>query len=165
MGTSAFAYKLFFLLHITCAIVGFGSTFVWAAFGARSRSLEPNVAAAINESTLALSKRLSTPFIYATAFFGLGLVGLSDKIWKFDQTWISLALLLFVIGALLAGLVQVPTHKKMVTAQKELLVGGGDTAVLGADVEAAGKKMAMVGGILHLLLLLILIDMIWKPGL
>ena len=165
MGTSAFAYKLFFLLHITCAIVGFGSTFVWAAFGARSRSAEPNVALAINESTLALSKRLSTPFIYATAFFGLGLVGLSDKIWKFDQTWVSLALLLFVIGALLAGLVQAPTHKKMVAAQQQLIAGQGDPAALGAEVGAAGKKMAMVGGILHTLLLLILIDMIWKPGL
>ena len=168
MGTDAFAYKLFFLLHITCAIVGFGSTFVWAAFGARNRNNPPPVALAISQQVLTLTHRLTTPFIYATAFFGLGLVGLSDKIYKFSQTWVSIGLLLFIVGALLAALVQTPTQKKMVALQEEL-VNAGPPATPGpppqvAELEANGKKMAMVGGILHLILLLLLIDMIWKPG-
>lgn len=169
MGIGSFGYKLFFLLHITCAIIGFGSTFVWAAFGSRTRDAEPAVSLAINEMVLKLSHLLSTPFIYATAFFGLALVGMSDKLWTFSQTWVSIGLGLFIVGALLAGLVQAPTQKKMVTLQHEL-VNAGPPAAPGrppqvAELEAAGKKMAMVGGILHLLLLLILIDMIWKPGL
>ena len=41
MGIDAFAYKLFFLLHITCAIVGFGSTFVWAAWGRATAPTHP----------------------------------------------------------------------------------------------------------------------------
>jgi hypothetical protein len=33
-----------------------------------------------------------------------------------------------------------------------------------AELEARGKKAAMFGGILHLLLTLLLLDMVFKPG-
>ena len=78
--------------------------------------------------------------------------------------------MLFIVGALLAALVQAPTHKTHGRAAG----GAGERRPAGRaraprrrwpSCEANGKKMAMTGGILHLLLLLMLIDMIWKPGL
>ena len=37
-------------------------------------------------------------FIDAVFVLGLALVGMSDKLWKFSQTWIWLAIVLSVIG-------------------------------------------------------------------
>ena len=63
---------------------------------------------------------------------------------------------------------QLPTHKRIIALQEEL-VNAGPPATPGpppqvAELQSNGKKMAMTGGILHLVLLLMLIDMIWKPG-
>ena len=54
---------------------------------------------------------------------------------------------------------------------KELVAGGPPPAGAAggpppqvAQLEANGKRMAMLGGMLHLALVAILVLMIWKPG-
>jgi hypothetical protein len=158
MGYDSFVYNLVLLLHLLTAVVGFGSSFVWPALAARARKMEPAQGYALTNLSLQLGKPLTTYPIYASGAFGLVLVILSaaDDFgpYAFDQTWISLAFLLFIAAALVAAFLHYPNLKKMDALQARLVSGEAKR----------GKQAAMYGGILHLLFLLLMIDMVWKPG-
>jgi uncharacterized membrane protein len=91
--------------------------------------------------------RVHGPALLAAGIFGFALIGLSSKQWKFSQTWVSIAMVLwFVMLGVVYGMLA-PAERK---------AGKGN--------EAAEQRVAMFNGMLHILLLLMLIDMIWKPG-
>jgi len=171
IGTDTFVFKFFLLLHLLCVIVGFGSTFVYPMFAAGARSLDPAVRGTVGRISLGVSKKITTPFIYAAGAFGIVLVVLSDKVFKFSQAWISVAFVLFIIGILVSTFVHYPNLKAMNALSEKLTSGaasppaGGGPPPEVAELEARGKRVPMYSGILHLLFLLIMIDMIWKPGL
>jgi hypothetical protein len=112
---------------------------------------------------------LTTISIYLAALFGVLLVVFSGDSWKFSQVWISIAFVLFIAGAVLGYLLGA-NSKKMLGLQEALVSGeakggpGGPPPEV-AELQALGKRSAMFGGLAHLMFLLLLIDMIWKPGL
>jgi MFS family permease len=173
VGYNSFLYNVFYLLHLTAAIVGFGSSFVWPALAAKARARapqEPGTAYAINRSGFEVASVLTAPFIWASGAFGIILVVLSDDLFDFGQTWISLAFLLFFGAALFALFVHTPNLRAMLTLQERLVSGEARPPASGgpppevAELQARGKRAGMYGGILHLLFLLLMIDMVWKPG-
>lgn len=173
MGVTSFAYKLFFLLHLATIIIGFGSTFVFSMLGGKAKRLgptEPKQAYAISHAAYETGKVLASPFIYAAGAFGLVLVVLSDSVWKFSQTWISAAFVLFIAAALIAIFLHNPNLKAMDELSRKLADGdvkpnpGGGPPKEVAELEERGGKAGMYGGVLHLMWLLLMIDMIWKPG-
>lgn len=92
-------------------------------------------------------RRLHFPAVIALGGFGLAMVLVSDPVWAFDQTWISLALLVWiVICGVVSGLL-LPAERK---------VAAGD--------DTAESLVQRAGGIATLLLLVMLYLMIWKPG-
>ncbi len=159
-SADSFGYRLFFLLHILAVVVAFAPAFVWPILNRQARlSAETAVqgdvgpvgpAGPVGSPSLT---GVMNPFVHGTAvvlagLFGFGLVGMSSEAWKFSQTWVSVGMLLWfiMIAIVFAGLVP---------AQRALREGK----------VAAEQRLAMFYGGLHLLLLLQLIDMIWKPGL
>lgn len=174
MGIDSFVYKLFFLLHLAAIIIGFGSTFVFAMMGGKAKRLgptDPKGAYAISHASYEAGKVLASPFIYAAGAFGLILVVVSNNAWKFSQTWISAAFVLFILAAAIAIFLHNPNLKAMDELSAKLADGkvtpnpGGGPPAEVAELEERGGKAGMYGGILHLFWLLLMIDMIWKPGL
>lgn len=164
-----FGYQFLYLLHIVLVVVGFGSSFVYPALAARARKLAPAEGYAVNHAALSLSKILTTYPIWGAGLVGIVLVGVSEE-WEFSQQWVSIAFILFIVGIGVASLVHSPNLKKMDVLQERLVSGaaappaaGGPPAEVG-ELEMRGKRAAMTGGILHLVFLLLVIDMIWKPG-
>ncbi|MEJ5254235.1 MAG: DUF2269 family protein [Acidimicrobiales bacterium] len=170
MGPESFAYRVVYLLHLLAVIVGFGSTFVWPLLAARARQQEPRVASAMSRVAFQAGQVLSTPFIWAAGAFGVVLVVLSDETWKFSDTWISIAFLLFFAAALFSAFVATPNNRAMVALQEKLASGevapspGGGPPAEVLELQARGRRAGMYGGVLHLIFLLMMIDMIWKPG-
>jgi hypothetical protein len=167
--TDDLGYRILLLLHLIAVVVGFGSSFVWPALASRARKMEPAQAYAINSTGLAVSKGLTTYAIYAAGFFGLVLVLVGEP-WEFSQTWISIALTLFIVGVGISIFLHAPNLKAMNALQESLVSGGGTPTQGGPPAEVAelqerGKRAGMYGGLLHLIFLLLMIDMIWKPGL
>jgi hypothetical protein len=164
-----FGYQLLLLLHLLTVVVGFGSSFVWPALAARARKMDPAQAYAMNSTALGLGKGLTAYPIYAAGLTGIVLVAVSEP-WEFSQTWISIAFALFIIGVCVSAFLHTPNLRAMNALQATLVSGGGTSTQGGppaevAELQARGKRAGMYGGILHLTFLLLMIDMIWKPGL
>ncbi|MCU0269540.1 MAG: hypothetical protein MUF83_12980 [Acidimicrobiales bacterium] len=167
------AYRIFFLLHLLAVVVGFGSTFVYPMLAAKARKLPPSEAGAaynINKAAMEVSKSITTPAIWAAGAFGVILILLSEDAIEFSDPWISIAFLLFFAGVGISYGLHTPNLKAMGALQEKLVngevtppAGGGPPAEV-AELQARGKRAAMYGGLLHLLFLLLMIDMIWKPS-
>lgn len=162
----SFLYELFFFLHVLTAVVGFGSTFVYAMAGPRAAKAGGPVAAWVTRFLYDASKTLTTPFIYATGAFGLLMVFMSDVV-EFDQAWVNIALGLFVAGAVV-GYLLTQNGKQMVATVAEMEAAGppaaGGPPPQVAKMQELGKRQGMLSGVAHLIFLLMLIDMVWKPG-
>jgi hypothetical protein len=175
MKQGEFGQELFLFLHILCAIVGFGATFVFPALASRARKLPPEQGYAITHTALEISKVVSRPFIYLTGVFGIVLVYIwgntvDDIGGAFGETWISAAFVLFLLGIGVSEFLHGPNLRAMDAISEKLASGQVSAPTAGgpppevAEIQERGKKAGMYGGILHLLFVLILIDMVWKPG-
>jgi uncharacterized membrane protein len=167
VGYDSTIYNIVLLLHILSVIIGFGGVMLNGVYAARARNLPPAESLAVLEVNTFVSLRVAELFIYATAVFGLGLVGLSDGVWAFSQLWVWLALVLYVVALGLShGLLQPRVHQ-MVALQRELGAAGppaGGPPPQATQLEQLGKQVGAVSGVLHLSMVAIICLMIWKPA-
>jgi uncharacterized membrane protein len=170
VGIDSTGYKIVLLLHILCAIVGFGAVFLNGLYGRESKRRPGPGGLAITEANLAVSK-VGEYFIYAVFVFGISLVLMSDKAWKFSQTWVILALTFYVVGIAVSHAVLFPNAKRIRDLAAELVSAGPPPAGAPpgpppqvAEMERRGKTLGIASTFLHLLLVAILVLMIWKPG-
>lgn len=133
-------YQLFGLLHVLTAVVAFGPVFVYPALrrGGATAALAT------------LHMKMTLPALTLTWVLGMGLVGMSkpdgatEKVWEMSQTWIVLALLCWVAAM----------------AASWFLIRPAITD----PSEAATKRLSAGIGITHLVLVVTLWLMIFKPG-
>jgi uncharacterized membrane protein len=138
-------YKLWLFLHIATIVVAFAPGIVAPLLYQRFRSEGvQRVAGALTEN----DKRVHGPALIAAGAFGIFLVLASREQFAFDQTWVSLAFLVWIaMNGVLHGLI--------VPAQRKIAAG---------DAEAE-SRFRMGGATIDLLFLVMLYIMIWKPGL
>jgi len=167
VGIDSFWYKLFLLLHILTAIVGFGAVLLNGVYASRARKRPPAEGLAVMEVNTFISLNVGEKFILAVPIFGLGLVGLSDKVIKFSQTWVWLSLVLYLAALAVSFLVLQPRVKRLLALQREIVAAGPPQGPppQAAEMAAIGKQIGPISGVLHLSLVVILILMVWKPGL
>ena len=149
MGVDGEIYRLVLLLHIAAVVVGFGGIALNGLYGAQARQRGGAEGAAIGDANRAVTRGAAS-FVYLVPLFGIALVLLSDGIWGFDQLWISLSFLLYLVAAGLLGAVVVPTQRRIGSAS-------GDLDRLHARLTAATAAVNLLGVALLAL-------MIWKPG-
>lgn len=158
MGYRGDLYNVVLVLHILASIIGFGGMFIAGFYGNESRNLPGREGLAVAQTTLKVTGQIPTVAVCAVPILGILLILMSEDTIKFSEMWVSLSFLLyFVLMGLATGL-QVPTIRKMVA-----LRAGAEGAQSG-DVQAMGKKVAAVGGIVNVLWVVILILMVFKPG-
>ena len=145
-------------LSVVLPIVGVRGPMLNAVYGARARAAStPLEGAAIVEANFFVSTKVAEMAIYAVPLFGFALIGLSDSVWSFSDTWIIGSIVLYIVGLGIAHAVLVPTQRAMIGYLRE-------TPPNGAALEAAGKKLALFGPLSQLIFVAIMILMIWKPG-
>jgi hypothetical protein len=160
-------YKLTFLLHMLVAIVGLGAVMLNGLYAAQAQQRQGPPSRAIAEANFAVTK-VAEYFIYAIPVFGILLVLESNKLWKFSQTWVWLALVVYAIAIGISHGVMFPGTKRVVELMKEMEsspppAGGAPPQV--AELQAVGKRLATGGMILDLIVVVLLYLMIFKPGL
>jgi uncharacterized membrane protein len=157
MGIDGDLYNLLLLLHIVTVVVGFGAVALNGVYGALAKRSPGAEGAAIGEANTHVSNAWAEKFIYAVPVFGILLVATSDDAWGFDQTWITLSFVLYIVGIGVAHGVMRPAAKRM----NEL---ARDAQPDRAAMDATEKRLAAGGTFLNLLLVVLIALMIWKPG-
>ncbi len=163
-------YGALLLLHILCAIAGFGAVMLNGLYGAESKKRPGPGGLAIGQANLAVSK-VGQYFIYAVFVLGILLVLASeDNTIEWGDTWVWLSILIYIIALGVSHGLQQPNAERMVALAEELTNAGpppegaqGPPPQV-AEMEATGKKLAMGGAFLNLMLVLIIYLMIFKPG-
>ena len=154
------------VLHILTVVIGLGTVFLNGVYGAQIKARRGPEGLAIAEANLTVTK-LAEWFIYAIPIFGIALVFMSDDVIKFDETWVWLSLLLYIVAIGLSHGLLLPSVKRMHVLMKEMLAGPppeGGPPPQAAEMEKLGKKVGAVGATLNLLVVVIIVLMVFKPG-
>jgi uncharacterized membrane protein len=96
---------------------------------------------------LVRERRVHLPALIALGGFGLAMMLTSDPLYGFDQTWVSLAFLVWLAMCGLVSALIIPAERKLADGDRQ-----------------AAAKVARGGQLVTLLLLVMLYLMIWKPG-
>ena len=170
LGNDDTVYGIVLLLHILSAIVGFGGVQLNGLYAQEAQQRPGREGVAINQAVWAVSK-VAEVFIYLTFVFGVLLVLLSESdLISFSDLWISLSILLYLVGIGLSHAILFPSVRKANALAEELSrTEGPPPGAQGppaevVQLEALGKKIGMTDMVLKLLLVAILFLMIWKPG-
>ena len=137
-------YHIVLLLHVLTVIVGFAPLWLTPVMIRLTAAGDKAAADGLEVSIL----RFSLPGIGLAGILGFGLAGMSEKYYKMSQAWLSIAAVLWVVLLALLFFVARPAIK----------------AFRDGDAAARGRIM-MVTGISHLILVVTLYLMIFKPGL
>jgi len=164
------SYNLVLVLHILCAIVGFGAVFLNGVYGqqmkTRMQSGKISEAIGIFEANLFVS-RIGEYFIYAVFLLGLAVLGLSDSVFKFSQTWMWLSIVIYIVAIGLSHGVLMPAVRRMGLLMHEMAAGPppvGGPPPQAAEMASIGQKLGVVGPILDLSMIAVLFLMVFKPG-
>ncbi|HVX16845.1 MAG TPA: hypothetical protein VHA73_02340 [Acidimicrobiales bacterium] len=157
-----FGFRFFVFLHVLAVIIAFAPAFVWPLLGRSRREAggAPGAATAATTDAPGFIGRVVSPAVHGGAlvcvgiFGALGVVTAKHDVYKMSQTWVSIAFLLWflMLAVFFVGLL--PAERKLAGGE----VDGGKRAAL-------EQRLSMLYGAVHLLLLLVVIDMVWQPGL
>ena len=140
-------YDVMLVLHIASALVAFAPAFAHPLIERQTRTLDAASRRAVLGFLAQNGRRVYAPALIVTGLLGFGLQGMSDSVWEMSQTWIWLALLLWVA---MNGVL----HAMLLPAEKALASGD----------ESARGRVDAGGLILTVLLLVMLYLMVFKPG-
>lgn len=144
------AYKITLLFHILAVIIAFAPAWLTPILLRVAGVGDAKVSDALGLAVL----RLSLPFVAIAGILGFGLAGQSKipgtdvSQYKMSQTWLMIAIVLWLVQLAVLFFVARPAFK----------------ALSAGDAAARGRVMAATG-ITHVILLVTLYLMIWKPGL
>lgn len=169
-GSDDFLYELIFYLHVLTAIIGLGTVFLNGMYGQQALSRRGRGGAAVAEANWAVSN-VAEYFIYAVFITGLlmGIMADEGSAAEISQSWVSIAMLLFIVALGISHGLLRPSLKKLnaILADEDGGTTSSGDAPETADeatVDALSKKVAVSGAVLNLLTLVILYLMVWKPG-
>lgn len=160
-------YNTLLVLHIALAIVGFGGVVLNGVYGAQANKRGGAGGLAITEANLFVSTKVAEICIYLVPLVGFALIGLSDSVFEFSQTWVWLSIVLYVVALGITHSMIVPSARRLIELQAELV--GGPPPAAGpppqvAEMEECGKRLAVASSINHVILLVIVVLMIFKFG-
>jgi uncharacterized membrane protein len=146
------------LIHVGGAIVGFGPVFTFALLGPMSAKAGPQGGLALLEAMHAIESKLVVPVAMVTQpISGVALIFVSGyNATFFSHYWLWLGIILYAIAFYLAIFGQ----NKRLARLIELAKAGPPTP----EFMAIGKRVSQVGPIITLLLVVIIVLMVAKPG-
>jgi uncharacterized membrane protein len=136
-------YNIMLFIHILAVIVAFAPLWLTPVLLRLTAGGDKAAADSLDVSIL----RFSLPGLAVAGIIGCGLVGMSEKAFTFGKPWVSTAVILWIILMAVLAVVARPAIK----------------AFRDGDASARGRVM-MATGIGHLILLVMVYLIIFKPG-
>jgi uncharacterized membrane protein len=146
------------LIHVAGAIIGFGPVFTFAVLGPMSAKAGPQGGLALLEGMHAIEKKLTVPVaIFVQPLSGLALIfvaGYNNAF--FSHTWLWVSLIAYAIAFYLAIFGQNKRLERLI----ELAKAGPPTP----EFIATAKRLAQMGPVITVLLVVMIVLMVIKPG-
>ena len=146
-------YNVLLIIHILAAMVWIGGG-IYSMFEDRRIGGDRTRLADFLDHSDWTGTRLFGPAAFVTLLAGVGMVVSSDT-WSFSQTWIWLAIGLFVVSLAIGAGYYGPTYARI----RALMAAGDD-----AGVERVRRRLTLVTQIDAALLITIVVLMVTKPG-
>jgi uncharacterized membrane protein len=166
------AFKLVLVLHLISVVVGFGGITLIGFVGAASQRYPGPPGQAVFDTSQRLGK-VAEYFIYAVPVFGIALLFISttngSHVYWWDQGWVSASLAIYILTLGFVHSLHLPNLRKMGELMAEMNAGsppaaGGPPPQV-AELQERGKRAGLYGGITNVAWVVVLILMVWKPGL
>ncbi len=157
VGVSSFAYHALFLVHITAVAVAFGVPLTYAAVTRVARANGGGAGRAVADINIEMHKRQSIPALIVALVAGMGLIGVSDGVYKFEDAWVSAAFTVVLLLIALSIFVMLPALNRSAELASSSNVDAG-------EAKKVKGRIAMSTGIFHLGIVVTMVLMIWKPG-
>tara|TARA_B100000131_G_scaffold262808_2_gene259366 strand:- start:16855 stop:17286 length:432 start_codon:yes stop_codon:yes gene_type:complete len=132
-------YNVVLLLHLLSVIIGTGAAFLAPVL----LSLEQKQSKSASSPISSLLGTVMSPALLLGGVFGGALVGMSEDVYDFGQTWLAIGGGLWLLAVGSAALAFPPSFITL--------------------PDLTGKR-ALLYGTLHISLAVMLILMVWKPG-
>lgn len=167
LGLQGGLYRLLLLLHILCATVGFGAVVFNGLYRQRARQQGGEAELILLEENDYIT-RVAEYLIYGVLVFGLLTSLTSQNYWELSQSWLSAAMLLYIIElGLLHGVVH--RTERDYHALLRQVNGGGAAAAEGGDkdvteLERMEKRIRLGWVGFDVIFLVILYLMVLTPG-
>jgi uncharacterized membrane protein YoaT (DUF817 family) len=130
MLASISAYTISIWIHVSAAVIGFGSTFAGAVAFPLALRAYPRHIPFVHHLSLAINRRLASPALLVVIVTGFYQVSKGD--WKMSQFWISATLVIAIVLGGLIGAYFVPTDRKLgEMAEREAAAAGGGPSTFG----------------------------------
>ena len=151
--------QILLVLHILAAIIFMGNIITaafWKVRADRSGNLE--TMALTTRAVLLADNVFTGPGILVLLGTGIAMVGITS--WsRFQELWLSLALVLIIITGIIWAVVLLPAQKRMARLASE----GAASGSLDPAYWKSSRTWAIFGGIATLLPIIILFLMVLKP--
>jgi uncharacterized membrane protein len=157
-------YDFLLILHLLAVVFGIGPMVLNGVYAAKAKKLGPPGQGAVMRVNFDVSM-VAEKIIYLIPVFGILLVleGGDERNLGFDQTWIWLSTLLYVVALGISHGVMVPGAKTMQALGAKFASGQG-TPEDGATAAGLEKRLAAGGMTLNLLAIVIIVLMVTQPG-
>ncbi len=152
-------FTILLVVHVLGAIAGLGPTFTFAVLGPMAGKARPGGGLAILEAMDTIVWKIVTPVaLVAQPLTGVLLIFETDRDNNFfQQEWLVVSIVAYAIILYLSYFQSNPALRKMISMAK---AGRAGTPEFGA----LAKRSAVRGPIMTMLLALIIVLMVWKPG-
>jgi uncharacterized membrane protein len=156
---AASAYEYVTALHIMGVVTAFGVTFAYPLMFVAAARLYPRSVPALHRVEYMTMRLLVNPALVVVLGAGIFLASDGHHWSEFFVQW-GLAVIVVIGG--LVGSVLIPTSKKAEAAAARDLAGEGE-AQLGEEYRTLVRRLAVVGTLASLLVLLTILFMVVKP--
>jgi uncharacterized membrane protein len=150
-------YEVLLFFHILAAIAWIGGGIAINVIGSRIVRSDPSSVAAITRQIEWMGKAFFAPASWVVLILGLSMVAVSEA-WTIGQLWIVLALVGIGITAITGAAFFGPEARRISRTIDE---GGSDYP----GVQRRFRRILVLARLDLVLLLLIVADMVFKPGL
>lgn len=134
-------YNIVYVVHIIAIIIGTGVAFTAPVMAGKARRDSGRATQEVIDEAAA---SLMFPAFIVAGMAGGALVGMSEDVYDFSQTWLAIAGALWLVILALTALVYPPQWLSLVTVSEE--------------------RKRPLGAMLHLSLAVMLVVMTWKFG-
>lgn len=161
MPTAILFYDVVLFVHIAAILIAFGVTFAYPLIDRLVATQYPRSLPAVHRAQAAVGQKIIAPAGGVALLAGAYLATDRD-LW--NEVWVTVPATILVILLAAGGLFFGPHETRAADlAERDIAASGEGEVRLSAEYEAVQKRIASVGGLANLLILVALFFMTAKP--